>query len=81
MHCDECNSYLAFTANFWGMAKTEKQALQQCRKAGGSTSLDKYGYVMYLAHLNTEVNDMGGFVYPRGHAPVKLYEKLKRKAA
>jgi hypothetical protein len=72
--------YLAYTANFWGMANSQKDALRNVRGAGGSSSLSRYGYIIYKVHPETEVNEMdGGFRHPVGQPPIKIADCLKRK--
>lgn len=63
---------LALTANFWGAAQTEQGALRKVRDAGGKQALEQHGYVLYHAHPETEVTELGGFRHPKGKPPVKI---------
>lgn len=70
--------YLAMTANFWGMAKSEQDALRNVRGAGGKGSLGKYGYVLYRCHPDTEISEVdGGMVHPRGSPPIRVADHRK----
>jgi len=69
--------YLAMTANFWGMAKSEKDALRNVRGAGGKSSLDKNGYILYRVHPDTEIEGLGNFLHPIGERPIKVADHRK----
>lgn len=69
--------YIALTANFWGKGRTEKAAIGKLKEAGGSGSMKKHGHIIYEAHPETVVTDMGGFRHPRGCPPVKIADHRK----
>lgn len=73
--------YLAMTANFWGSGKTEKEALRNCREAGGSSMIEKYGYATYRVHPDFDIEGSDGRVMtPIGHPAIKVTDAIKRKA-
>jgi hypothetical protein len=72
--------YLACTPNFWGMGKDEKEAVREIKKAGGSSRLRDFGYDLYLAHPETEVDPVhGDFIFPINREPVRIANRLKKK--
>lgn len=74
--------FLCMTANFWGWSKSQKQAIRNCREAGGSDQLKKYGYVVYRVHPNFEIEGVDGRIMtPIGHPAIKVLDRIKRKTA
>lgn len=69
--------YLVMTLHFWGKGRTRAAALQRVQLAGGKQQLKKYGYLLFRVHPDTEVDELGSMVSPRGKKPVKVGDHLK----
>ena len=72
--------FLCMTANYWGNAKSQEQAIRNCREAGGSERLKKYGYVVYRVHPDFEIEGVNGTVMtPIGHPAIKVLDRIVKK--
>ena len=74
----EGDVFLFMQPNFWGKGKTPKEAISNCMKAGGRLSPKEW--LLYSAHPKSYCEEIrGDLVSPKGHEPIKLADRLKKK--
>lgn len=61
----------------WGRAQTEKQAIANMRKQGGTIRT----YVVHRVSKWTQVDGMGSLTFPAGIDPVKTFDSRKKVRA
>lgn len=57
---------------YWGRGATLKEAIKKLEAAGGRI---KTHWRVHSVHPDTQLNELGYFVHPAGHAPVMLQER------
>lgn len=66
-------TYIAIGPYCWGKATSIKQAIANAKKEmPGYIKRRKPDIKVYEVHPDTTVSGMGGFVYPREHAPKEV---------
>jgi hypothetical protein len=58
----------------WGRAQTEKQAIANMRRQGGTVKT----YVVHRVSKWTQVDGMGSLTFPAGIDPVKTFDSRKK---
>lgn len=77
------NTLIAITLHFWGKGATEKEAVAQVRKAGGSSMLKTHGYIIVSTDdPNFEIDQIdGGVLVHDGKSASIVVDHRKRKTA
>jgi hypothetical protein len=75
----QVSSFICIGPNVWGKGATPTEAIANCRKQYGRPLRE---YDLHLVHMDTVVNEMGGFTWKSGApAPVKIDSvRIKVKA-
>jgi hypothetical protein len=75
--------YLAMTLHSWATEKdSEAEAVKSLRGYAGYSTMRDYGYVTYRIHPDSEISNIdGGIMHPKGHPPIKLTDRIKKRKA
>ncbi len=70
----------AGTPGYWGKGDTIEEAKRNCVRSGGRTYMGRRGYIVYLCHPATRVDELdGGLFYPEGEQPLVVESKLRSR--
>lgn len=74
--------HVALAPHYWGKGKDTKEALRNCRAAGGRHANDlikQHGYMVWRVHPEFQVDDFGDLYTPAGHPAILVKDARTKK--